>query len=156
MGNVTVYLTVILGLKFIIKPVMKTKEQMNEINPKIMKIKSIIGGILIGLICGYIGAGGGIMMLIILTTVLGYELKTAVGTSVFIMTFTALTGSISHFIIGGMPDILCLIICAGTTLVFARIAAVIANKVSPQILNRMMGSILVVIGSIMIIFTHIS
>lgn len=40
------------------------------------------------------------MMLLILTSVLGYELKTAVGTSVFIMTFTALTGALSHFTIG--------------------------------------------------------
>ena len=44
------------------------------------------------------------MMLLILTSVLGYELKTAVGTSVFIMTFTALTGAASHFAIGGAPD----------------------------------------------------
>ena len=44
------------------------------------------------------------MMLLILTSVLGYELKTAVGTSVFIMTFTALTGAVSHFAIGGAPD----------------------------------------------------
>ena len=43
------------------------------------------------------------MMLLILTSVLGYELKTAVGTSVFIMAFTALTGAVSHFAIGGMP-----------------------------------------------------
>ena len=48
-------------------------------------------------ICGFIGAGGGMMMLLILTSVLGYELKTAVGTSVFIMTFTALTGAVSRF-----------------------------------------------------------
>lgn len=44
------------------------------------------------------------MMLLILTSVLGYELKTAVGTSVFIMTFTAFTGAASHFAIGGAPD----------------------------------------------------
>ena len=36
---------------------------------------------------------GGMMMLLSLTSVLGCELKTAVGTSVFIMTFTALTVS---------------------------------------------------------------
>ena len=59
---------------------------------------------LIGFICGFVGAGGGMMMLLILTSVLGYELKTAVGTSVFIMTFTALTGAVSHFAIGGAPD----------------------------------------------------
>ena len=55
--------------------------------------------------------GGGMMMLLILTTVLGYELKTAVGTSVFIMTFTALTGAVSHFVIGDFPDVPILIFC---------------------------------------------
>lgn len=35
------------------------------------------------------------MMLLLLTSVLGYELKTAVGTSVFIMAFTAFTGAAS-------------------------------------------------------------
>ena len=155
MGNTTIYLTIILGLRFILKPVMKTKKQMSEVSSKVTKIKSIIWGTLIGLICGYIGAGGGIMMLLILTTVLGYELKTAVGTSVFIMTFSALTGSISHFVIGGIPDMLCLIICSTTTLIFAKIAAIIANTVDAKLLNRIMGSVLVFIGGIMIIFNYI-
>ena len=131
---------------------MITKKQMNEIKPKTIKIKSIIGGKAIGLICGYIGAGGGIMMLLILTTVLGYELKTAVGTSVFIMSFTALAGGIGYFVIGGMPEVLCLVTCVITTLIFANIAAVIANKIDPKLLNRIMGIVLIIIGSIMIIF----
>ncbi len=54
-------------------------------------------------------AGGGMMMLLLLTGLLGYELKTAVGTSVFIMAFTAFTGAVSHFAIGGMPDVWCLL-----------------------------------------------
>lgn len=37
----------------------------------------------VGLICGIVGAGGGMMMLLVLTSVLGYELKTAVGTQRF-------------------------------------------------------------------------
>ena len=60
--------------------------------------------------------GGGIMMLLVLTSVLGYELKTAVGASVFIMTFTALTGAVSHFAIGGLPDIMLLMLCVVFTL----------------------------------------
>ena len=43
--------------------------------------------------------------------VLGYELKTAVGTSVFIMAFTAFTGAASHFAIGGKPDWFVLLLC---------------------------------------------
>ena len=87
------------------------------------------------------------MMLLVLTSVLGYELKTAVGTSVFIMSATALTGSASHFVIGGIPDIEALAICVISTLVFARIAALLANKASPKTLNRVTGVILVVLGA---------
>ena len=85
-------------------------------------------------------------MLLILTSVLGYELKTAVGTSVFIMTFTALTGSVSHFAIGGMPDLWCLLFCVASTLLWARIAAKFANKASAITLNRVTGVVLAVLG----------
>ena len=86
------------------------------------------------------------MMLLILTSVLGYELKTAVGTSVFIMTFTALTGAVSHFAIGGMPDPTVWILCVIFTLIWAQLAALFANKATPKTLNRVTGVILVVLG----------
>lgn len=85
-------------------------------------------------------------MLLILTSVLGYELKTAVGTSVFIMTFTALTGSLSHMVIGGLPDMTILAMCVIFTFLWARVAAKFANKASPVILNRTTGIILAVLG----------
>ena len=77
---------------------------------------------------------------------LGYELKTAVGTSVFIMTFTALTGAVSHFAIGGAPDLFCLVCCVLSTLLWARIAAKFANKAEPTTLNRATGVVLVILG----------
>ena len=95
-------------------------------------------------------------MLLILTSVLGYELKTAVGTSVFIMTFTAFTGSVSHFAIGGAPDMLLLFLCVMFTLLWARIAAVIANKAAPKTLNRMTGVILVILGIVVLGFSMLS
>jgi Predicted permeases len=151
MGSFSVFMTLLLGIKFIVKPVMTTKESMATVDPKKRIIQSIISGIIVGFICGFIGAGGGMMMLLILTSVLGYELKTAVGTSVFIMTFTALTGSVSHFAIGGMPDILCLIFCVVSTLLWARIAAKFANKASAVTLNRATGVVLAVLGAAILI-----
>lgn len=150
MGSFSVYMTMILGIKFIVKPVMTTKETMAAVSAKKRVIQSILCGTMIGFICGFIGAGGGMMMLIILTMVLGYELKTAVGTSVFIMTFTALTGSVSHFAIGGAPDWLALIYCVLSTLLWARIAARFANKASPKTLNRATGVILVILGVVIL------
>lgn len=90
------------------------------------------------------------MMLLLLTGALGYELKTAVGTSVFIMAFTAFTGAVSHFAIGGLPDIWCLVFCVLSTLLWARIAARIANKASAITLNRAVGAVLVVLGIVIL------
>lgn len=147
MGSFSVCMTMLLGVKFLVKPVMTTKETMEQVSPRKRFLQSVICGMLIGFICGFIGAGGGMMMLLILTSVLGYELKTAVGTSVFIMTFTAFTGSVSHFAIGGAPDWLVLVLCAGFTFLWARVAARIANKASAKTLNRVTGVILIVLGA---------
>ena len=146
MGGFSVCMTFILGIKFIVKPVMTTKETMNSVSGRKRVIQSLVCGSLIGFICGFIGAGGGMMMLLILTSVLGYELKTAVGTSVFIMTFTALTGAVSHMVIDGLPDIKVLILCVLFTLIFAQIAAKFANKASPKTLNRVTGVVLALLG----------
>ena len=153
MGNFSVFMTFLLGIKFIVKPVMTTKESMQGVSAKKRAVQSIICGVLIGFICGFIGAGGGMMMLLILTSVLGYELKTAVGTSVFIMAFTALTGALSHFAIGGVPDLIVCISCVAFTLLWARIAAVFANKAEPKTLNRVTGIVLVILGVAVFLFS---
>ena len=87
---------------------------------------------------------------------LGYELKTAVGTSVFIMTFTALTGAVSHFAIGGAPDWTVFLLCVLFTLLWARIAAVFANKADPKTLNRATGIVLVVLGIVVMGFNFLA
>ena len=152
MGNFSVFMTFLLGIKFIVRPVMTTKESMAQVSAKKRAIQSVVCGVMIGFICGFVGAGGGMMMLLILTSVLGYELKTAVGTSVFIMTFTALTGAVSHFAIGGMPEPLTWVLCVIFTLIWARIAAVFANKAQPKTLNRATGVVLVVLGVVIMGF----
>lgn len=155
MGSFSVFMTFLLGIKFIVKPVMTTKESMESVSPKKRAIQSVICGMLIGFICGFVGAGGGMMMLLILTSVLGYELKTAVGTSVFIMAFTALTGAVSHFAIGGAPDWTIFILCVVFTLLWARIAARFANKATPETLNRVTGVILVILGIVVMGFSFL-
>ncbi len=152
MGNFSIYMTVLLGIKFLVKPVTATKEKMMEVSAKKRVVQSLVSGMVIGLICGFVGAGGGMMMLLILTSVLGYELKTAVGTSVFIMTFTALTGAVSHFALGGFPDPVILVLCMLFTLLWARIAAKLANKADNVTLNRMTGAVLLVLGIAILIF----
>ncbi len=152
MGSFSVCMTMLLGVKFIVRPVMTTRESMEAASPKKRLVQSVGCGVCIGSICGFVGAGGGMMMLLILTSVLGYELKCAVGTSVFIMAFTAFTGAASHFVIGGVPDLMTLGLCVLFTLIWARIAAVIANRAQTKTLNRVTGIVLLVIGAAVLLF----
>lgn len=84
MGGFSKCMTLFVGLKFIIRPIMTTKEVQAGKSERQKITQSIVCGVMIGFICGFVGAGGGMMLLLVLTSVLGYELKTAVGTSVFI------------------------------------------------------------------------
>ena len=151
MGSFSVFMTLLVGLKFIIRPVLATGNGMEALSTRQKVIRSILCGAVIGLICGTVGAGGGMMLLLILTSVLGYELKTAVGTSVFIMAFTAFTGAASHFVIGGLPNLPVLALCVLSTLAGARFSALFANKADPKRLNRATGVVLSVLGLAMII-----
>ena len=146
MGSFSVVMTMLLGVRFLVKPVMTTRESMRTVPGRTRLIKSVLGGTGIGFICGFVGAGGGMMMLLVLTSLLGYELKCAVGTSVFVMCFTALTGAISHFSIGGMPDLTTLTLCVIFTLIWARIASKIANRAQTVTLNRVTGIVLILLG----------
>lgn len=153
-GSLSVFTTFLVGLKFIFRPVSTTKEAQAEADPKKRMLLSLLFGSIIGSIAGFVGAGGGMMMLLVFTSVLGYELKTAVGTSVFIMTFTALTGGISHFLIDGMPDLTILTYTALSTLLWARVGASFANTMSTRRLNRITGLVLTAVGALIIIVNY--
>lgn len=146
---------IIIGLKFLLKPVTTPKEKLGQQSKKQRITKAILGGVFVGFICGFVGAGGGMMMLFVLTMFLGYSLHMAVGTSVFIMAFTALTGGVSHFIIGGMPDIWCLVLCIVFTFLWAQVASKIANKAKTVTLNRVVGIVLIVTSVIILTVNYL-
>ena len=115
MGGFSKGMTLLVGLKFMIRPIMTTKEvQANKSEEQ--KIRQSI-------LCG-----------------------------VLIMTFTALTGAVSHFYIGGKPNLPIMIACVISTLVFAQLGAKWANSANVKMLNRVTGILLCVLGMVMLFF----
>jgi uncharacterized membrane protein YfcA len=148
-GLLNIFL-VLLGLRFLVFPV---KGHQGGAIFKFTKSRfflSIFWGAVIGMISGYTGSGGGLSMLAVLTIALGYDLKKAVGTSVFIMVFTAFVGAGSHIVISGTYWIP-LVITGVAALLGANFAAQYANKVNIKILNLVIGSTLTVFGSVLVI-----
>lgn len=150
LSYISIVATLMLGVKFIRNPNNPEHgEKAEKLQGKIWV--SVLAGAIIGLICGFQGAGGGMMMLFALVAVLMFDMKKAVGTSVFIMTFTAFIGAAAHFIINGQPNYLYLIICVISTFIFARISAVWANRLSTRASYLIVGYLLAVSGVAMLI-----
>ncbi|MDO4806861.1 MAG: sulfite exporter TauE/SafE family protein [Coriobacteriales bacterium] len=159
LGSFTLFLTFCIGIRFLVKP--ETGHSRGAAKAGGLTLRdiaiSLVFGLPIGFGTGFVGTGGGMMMLIIFTVGLGMELKCAVGTSTFIMTFTALIASTAHVLIH--PAIVldkwavmlaCIIVVTSTSLVSARFA----NKVRPRTVGLATGAVLTLLGAAMLIVNY--
>ncbi len=159
LGGFTLFLTFCIGIRFLVKP--DTSKSGADVSNVRLGTKEIIislfFGLTIGFGTGFVGTGGGMMMLVVFTAFLGYELKTAVGTSTFIMTFTALIAFVSHTLIH--PAIVLerwnvLLICIVTATASSMISARFANRVSNRTVGLVTGVVLTVLGAAMIYLNY--
>ena len=159
LGGFTLFLTFCIGIRFLVKPDTSRANQIEKGARLGLKevVFSLVCGIPIGFGTGFVGTGGGMMMLIVFTVFFGMELKTAVGTSTFIMTFTALIASVSHIMIH--PAIvlekwdvmlLCIVVATAASLISARFA----NRVKNRTIGLVTGAVLTVLGATMIVLNY--
>ncbi|MBR0463658.1 MAG: TSUP family transporter [Clostridia bacterium] len=159
LGGFTLFLTFCIGIRFLVKPDTSRKEQAAKGETLDWKSVawSLFWGLSIGFGTGFVGTGGGMMMLIVFTVFLGMELKTAVGTSTFIMTFTALIASVSHILIH--PAIVLekwdvMMICITVATSASLISAQFANRVKNRTVGLLTGAVLTVLGAAMLILNY--
>lgn len=156
LGSFTLFLTFCIGIRFLIKPDTSRKETAvkgQKLGWKGVLI-SLFFGLTIGFGTGFVGTGGGMMMLVVFTAFLGMELKAAVGTSTFIMTFTALIASVSHILIH--PAVLLekwdvMLLCIVTATAASLISARYANKADNHTVGLVTGIVLTVLGGTMLL-----
>lgn len=63
LGGTSYVMTFIMGIRFLVAPITKTTSRMDELEPKQRVIRSLLSGVHIGLFCGFVGAGGGVLLL---------------------------------------------------------------------------------------------
>lgn len=156
LGSFTLFLTFCIGIRFLVKPDTTRKETVSggqKLDAKGIAV-SLFFGLTIGFGTGFVGTGGGMMMLIVFTAFLGMELKSAVGTSTFIMTFTALIAATSHIFIH--PAIIlerwdALLICVVVATVSSLVSAHFANRFANRTVGLITGGVLTVLGATMLI-----
>lgn len=159
LGSFTLFLTFFIGIRFLIKPEAGSRDDVSReggLDGRGIAI-SIFFGLTIGFGTGFVGTGGGMMMLIVFTVFLGMGLKTAVGTSTFIMTFTALIAFVSHALID--PPIILekwdvLLCCVVVATVASLVSARFANRVRERTVGLVTGAVLTVLGAAMLLLNH--
>ncbi len=159
LGGFTLFLTFCIGIRFLVKPDSSRNNPVEKGSKLGIKeiIISILIGMPIGFGTGFVGTGGGMMMLIVFTAFFGMELKTAVGTSTFIMTFTALIASTSHILIH--PAIVLekwdkMLVCIIFATVASLVSARFANRVKNRTVGLCTGIVLTVLGASMLILNY--
>ena len=159
LGSFTLFLTFCIGIRFLVKPDTSRTNQAargEKLDWKGVAF-SLFWGLTIGFGTGFVGTGGGMMMLIVFTVFLGMELKTAVGTSTFIMTFTALIASVSHILIH--PAIVLekwdvMLICIAVATAASLISARFANRVKNRTVGLVTGAVLTLLGAAMLLLYY--
>ncbi len=153
-GYLSMASTIFLGVKFLVQPVTDghaTQDAAEAASPKRVAA-ALICVLPIGFVCGFTGAGGGALMLLLLTMVVGYDLKTAVGTSALVMSTISLVGGVSHVAMGATIHTVPLVICVASCLAGTQIAARFANRCDDKVLNRIVGLALLAIGLFTLLF----
>ena len=160
MGIGTLVAITFMGLKMLIFPHTRVGKAKEGLTTRRKVIYSITFGSLIGFVCGFVGAGGGMLLLLVLTVFLGFEMHKAVGTSVFVMSFSAFAGAGFHILIewmfrgGANVNELTLssnffnimILCVIFTMIFSLIGSRIANHLDEKKLNISAGIMLLFIA----------
>lgn len=153
LGYLSMFTTVFLGIKFLFKPITGGNTETMDLKSQEEKKKTALAMLLgcgIGWVCGFTGSGGGIMMLMVFTLVMKYNLKIAVGTSTMIMTVVAFTGTVSHIAMGAELYTAAMIIVVLSCLAGAVVSSQFANKCEIQRLNKIVGIVLVILGAVTI------
>ena len=144
-----------MALKFL-RPTGKKKETGLTDSKKAAKetckeFMAVAFSFLIGVECGFMGSAGGMMMLMVLTLLLGMNTKLAVGTGSVVMTLVALTGAVSHLMMGGKAELLPAAIITVACTVGAVGSARFANRVEEKVMSRCAGVILILVSVVSLV-----
>ena len=159
LGGFSLFLCLGIGIRFLLKPDTSREDTVSHgarLDAKWIVI-SLFFGLTIGFGTGFVGSGGGMMMLVVFTAFLRMERRAAVGTSTFIMTFTALIAFVSHSAIDPtiiLDDWQLLVLCVVTESAASIASARFANRVNSRTVGLVTGAALTAIGAVMLVVNY--
>ncbi len=110
-------------------------------------VATVALGALVGTLTGFVGAGGGFLIVPALTLVAGLPMASAVGTSLLVITLQSTAGLMGHLHGTHIPWGLALSV-TGAAVMGSLIGARLAGRVSQPMLRRAFGAMVLVMGAL--------
>ncbi|MDO5117345.1 MAG: sulfite exporter TauE/SafE family protein [Eggerthellaceae bacterium] len=107
-------------------------------------------GLIAGLVAGFIGVGGGFIMVPLMVAVLGVSMHQASGTSLVGIAILAIPGVIEHIILGNVQYLIAIAMCIGT-IPGAIIGSKLCSRFSDRGLRLLFGVMLIIVACILVI-----
>ena len=104
--------------------------------PPLRLPRDLVAGVLVGFLTGFLGVGGGFLIVPTLAIAFAFTMRTAVGTSLAIITATSLIGLAVHLLAGRSLDIGVTTAMTGACVAGALTGAGLASHVSQRTLGR--------------------
>ena len=111
----------------------------------------ILQGLFVGAVTGFVGAGGGFLIIPGLISLAGLEMKKAVGTSLLIISINSLFGFSSDLLAGAVIDWSLLLKFTGFGIIGVFIGTYISNKISSEKLKPLFGWFVLIAGIFIIV-----
>jgi len=135
------------------KPVLS---KTNDKNAYERNIIIILEGLIVGQLTGFVGAGGGFLIIPALVLLTGLSMNIAVATSLFIIAIKSLIGYLSDVIDGFQTDWMFVFYVCLFTLVGVFFGRILSKKVSDKQTKKLFGYMTLIISFIIIIEQLIS
>ena len=150
-------IVIFIGINFLVNGIQKNLDIIqSRINFKWFRenpvLFFIVFGILLGGISGFIGIGVGGIIALVLIFVVQYDIHTAIGTSLLIMAFIAGSGAIGHILSGEITWIAAVYAASGAS-IGAVSGSIFANRINSDLLGRILGGIILLLGILIILRT---
>ena len=151
---------IVLGLNFLLKGIQKNIAFVERnIDFSVLRRHTslflAVFGLCSGFLSGFSGLGVGAIVALMLIFVLGYEIHTAIGTSLLLMVVIAGSGAVGH-IFSGEFLVQAAVFAGGGAGLGGLVGSSYANRINAFLLGRVIGVIILVFGIILLLRTFFS
>jgi uncharacterized membrane protein YfcA len=129
-----------------------------DMNPRRRLIQIGSKGFLVGIVAGFVGAGGGFLIIPALVLMAGLTMRVAVGTSLMIIALQSLLGFAGDLARGISPDWTLLVTVAAIATAGIAAGSALAHKIKEQRLKTAFGWFVLAMGTSILLeqFRHLS